>query len=305
MRRSMTVLMMVLAMGFWLVATAPAAAPIKPIPDERPAAEEPAPPAAGESAPAAEEPAPAPAEEAKPGGPIDGVVRPPDVQKEAIEAQVQPLPGTDLTGMGEVAIVEELARARKAYLRALEALRQHYVERGNATKAKWAETEIEAFSKVPDLRYLTISEIAGPELKPLRTIEAADALYREGLDYKNYPAFPPAKKDYLKRALEKFETIIQKYPDSDKIDDAAFRMGEIYGGWYFEDWTRAVLAYERCWQWDPKTDYPAVFNAAKIYDEKLQNRVKAVELYNRVIAESNNQDLQNQARQRIKALTGK
>jgi tetratricopeptide (TPR) repeat protein len=207
--------------------------------------------------------------------------------------------------MGEVAIVEELARARKSYLRALEALRQHYVERGNATKAKWAETEIEAFSKVPDLRYLTISEIAGPELKPLRTIEAADALYKEGLDYKNYPAFPPSKKDYLKRALEKFETIIQKYPDSDKIDDAAFRMGEIYGGWYFEDWTRAVLAYERCWQWDPKTDYPAVFNAAKIYDEKLQNRVKAVELYNRVIAESNNQDLQNQARQRIKALTGK
>jgi len=298
-----------------------------------PAAEEPAttdeelpseldePAAAEEPAPAPEEEAtPAPAEEATPPEPAETVspvtveegsrtistetpLRPVDVQEEAVEAQT--LAASDLTGMNEVALAEEVARARKAYVRALEAMRKFYDARGNAVKTRWVEEEIAAQAKVPDTKYLTVAEIAGPELKPLRSIPAADALYKEGVDYKNYPAFPPAKKDYLNRALEKFETIIKKYPDSDKIDDAAFRMGEIYGGWYFKDWARAVQAYERCWQWNPKTEYPAVFNAAKIYDESLQNRVKAVELYNRVIAESPDTDLQNQARQRIKALTGK
>ena len=82
-------------------------------------------------------------------------------------------------------------------------------------------------------------------------------------------------------------------------------MGEIYGGWYFEDWARAVQCYERCWQWNPKTPLPAMLNAAKIYDEKLKNRDKAVELYNRVIAHSQDSDQVKTAQERLKALTGK
>jgi len=82
-------------------------------------------------------------------------------------------------------------------------------------------------------------------------------------------------------------------------------MGEIYGGWYCEDWARAVQCYERCWQWDPETQYAARFNAAKIYEERLKNRIKAVELYNAVLLKSRNPDEVNQARDRIKALTGK
>jgi len=226
-----------------------------------------------------------------------------DLQSEIIEAQTEPAPATDLTGLGEVALVEEVARARNAYGRALQALTDYYMERGTAFKLEWLHSEINAFNKIPKIQYLGVAELAGPELRPMRRIPAADQLFREGINYKDYPAFPPQKKDYLKLALEKFQTIVEKYPDSDKIDDAAFRMGEIYGGWYFEDWTRAVQCYERCWQWNPKTEDPARFNAAKIYDEKLGNRVKAVELYNRVVAESNNPDLVKQASERIKTLT--
>ena len=231
--------------------------------------------------------------------------RPTQVQKEAVEAQVEPQPEVNLSGMGEVGLVEEVARVRKAYGRALVALKDYYVSRAVNAKIEWIESELAAFDKVPKIQYLVVAELAGPNLRPTRHIDAADQLFKEGMNYKDYPAFPPGKKEYLKVALDKFQTIIEKYPESDKIGDAAFRLGEMYGGWYFQDWARAVQSYERCWQWDPGTPYPALFNAAKIYDDKLKNRVKAVELYNRVVAESKDQGLVSQAQDRIKALTGK
>jgi hypothetical protein len=237
--------------------------------------------------------------------------KPGDVQKEMMEAQVRPAPReVDLSGMGEVGLAEEVARARKAYARALAAIKDHYLARATAVKLEWVTAELDALDRVPKIQYLTVAEMAGPNLRPIRRIEAADQLYEEGTQYKNYPAMPfpmsnPGKDTYLKKALEKFQTIIEKYPESDKIDDAAFRMGEIYGGWYFNDFARAVECYQRCWEWNPKTDLPAIFNAAKLYEEKLNNRTKAVELYNRVLAESANEELQKQAVDRIKALTGK
>jgi hypothetical protein len=231
--------------------------------------------------------------------------RPSDVQAEAMEAQVRPSVEPRLAGMGEVGLVEAVAAARKQYERTLEALKAYYVDRGHNAKIEWVESELRGYAATPKPRYLLAAEIAGPELRPARPIEAADQLYEEGMHFKNYPAFPPGKKDYLKVALEKFRTIIEKYPQSDKIDDAAFRMGEIYGGWYFQDYARAVMSYERCWQWNPETQHPARFKAAKIFEEKLKNRAKAVELYNEVIARTQDEELAKQAQERIRALTGR
>jgi len=245
------------------------------------------------------------AEETPPVAKPQKMRKPEEIQKEVVEAQIAPAGEAELAGQNEVALVEEVARTRKAYDRALVALKDYYLARANATKLDWVNSELAAFEQVPKIQYLGVAELASPTLRPTRRIEAADQLYAEGINYKDYPAFPPGKKDYLKTALQKFQTIIEKYPNSDKIDDAAFRMGEIYSGWYFQDYTRAVQCYERCWQWNPRTDHPALFNAAKIYDEKLKNRAKAVELYNRVLAESANENLKNQALSRLKALTGK
>ena len=231
--------------------------------------------------------------------------RPTDLQAETIEAQIGPTVKMDVSGLGEVGLVEEVARIRKTYGRALKALRDFYTERGTVHKLEWITSEMTAFEKVPKIQYLIVPELAGPDLRPTRSIEAADQLYAEGVHYKDYPAFPPGKKDYLKIALEKFRTIIEKYPESDKIDDAAFRMGEIYGGWYFQDYARAVQSYQRCWEWNSKSEHPALFNAAKIYDEKLKNRVKAVELYNRVVAETADEAKINEAQNRLRALTGR
>jgi hypothetical protein len=234
-----------------------------------------------------------------------------ELEVETTEAEVAPQPrAINPAGMGEIGLVEEVTRARKAYAQALANLKDFYNSRGSDQKITWVSTELDAFDKVPKMQYLTVAELGGPNLKPARRIEAADKLFEEGIQFKNYPALPaplsnPGKDTYLKKAIDKFQTIIEKYPDSDKIDDAAFRLGEIYGGWYFEDWTRAVQCYERCWQWNPRTEFPAMLNAAKIYEENLKKRDKALELYNRVLAESNDPDQIKKARDRIKSLTGK
>ena len=218
---------------------------------------------------------------------------------------VGPKAAEPVAGLGEIGLVDQVTQTRKAYEKALLALKDFYIARGTAVKTQWVDAELEAFNQIPKTQYLGVAELAGPNLKPLKRIDAADQLFMEGISFKNYPAFPPAKKDYLKTALDKFQTIIEKYPESDKIDEAAFRMGEIYGGYYFEDWARAVECYQRCWQWNPKTPLPAILNAAKIYEDKLKARDKAVELYNRVITESQDPDQVKTAQEHLKALTGK
>jgi tetratricopeptide (TPR) repeat protein len=251
---------------------------------------------------------PAPTPTAEVIGPPPAPVIPPkaiEIQKENVEAQVTPQPEEATPGLGEIGLVDEVTRARLAYQKALLTLKDFYMKRGNAVKTQWVDDELAGLDKTPKAQYLGVAELAGPGLKPTKRIDAADQLFKEGISFKDYPAFPPGKKDYLKTALEKFQTIIEKYPESDKIDDAAFRMGEIYGGWYFEDWTRAVQCYERCWQWNPKTIEPALLNAARIYEDKLKNRGKAIELYNRVITESPDTEQTKAAQDRLKALTGK
>ena len=228
----------------------------------------------------------------------------PRSRERPMEMQVPPaMPATSTRS--EVETVEHLAVARESYRTALEALKQYYVSAGNATKLAWVEKELAGFMTADKFHYLNEMELSGADLRGTQSIPAADQLFKEALEFKNYPAWPDIKKEKLVLALQKFRTIITDYPTSDKIAGAAFRMGEIYEGFYFQDPVRAVQCYERSWQWNPKTEYPAKFNAAKLYDEKLMNRAKAVELYNLVVLEDSNPDHVKYAVKRIKELTGK
>jgi len=228
----------------------------------------------------------------------------PRSRERPMEMQVPPaMPATSTHS--EVETVEHLAVARESYRTALEALKQYYVSAGNATKLAWVERELAGFASSDKFHYLNEMELAGADLHGTMSIPAADQLFKEAMEFKNYPAWPDIKKEKLIVALQKFRTIITDYPMSDKIAASAFRMGEIYEGFYYQDPVRAVQCYERCWQWNPKTEYPAKFNAAVLYDEKLFNRAKAVELYNIVVLEDSNPDHVKQALKRIKALTGK
>jgi len=83
--------------------------------------------------------------------------------------------------------------------------------------------------------------------------------------------------DKLRGALNKFNQLIERFPSSNKIDDAAYRAGRIYE--HFRDWDIAAVYYQRCFQWNDVTAYPARFRAAFILDQRLLQRTEALTLY--------------------------
>jgi tetratricopeptide (TPR) repeat protein len=206
----------------------------------------------------------------------------------------------------EVDLVEELARARQNYRQYLRALITYYNEKGFRHKAVWAERELKDLDMVKTYRYLVDAEVPGAQLRPRDSIAEADALFDDGVNYMKQgghgvPLLYNTRK--LKKALEKFNRIIREYPTSDKIDDAAFYAGEIYKE-YFNDNLRAVQYYRRVWEWNPETTHPARFQAAVVYDYRLHDRDRALELYQQVLEhEQFNRSNVRWAVDRIKQLT--
>jgi TolA-binding protein len=110
----------------------------------------------------------------------------------------------------------------------------------------------------------------------------------------------------LKKAIEKYDQFIVKYPTSDKIDDAAFRTGRIYET--LQDYDNAVKNYQRAYQWNPQTPTSARFKAAYILDNKLGRRADALQIYQEALSKITSSNEHRQwvvyAEQRVKELTG-
>jgi tetratricopeptide (TPR) repeat protein len=180
---------------------------------------------------------------------------------------------------GEIDIVEHLTASRHAYRQALASLVDYYSKAGNHMKLTWAEKEFKGLTTIPQYRYLFEAELAGPDLRATKSISEADKLFNEALNScgkaKEMMLFVDDKQ--LRSALDKFNQLIIKYPSSDKIDDAAFRAGEIYE--HFKEYSIAAVYYNRAYQWDPETNYPARFKTAYVLDKYLRNRIEALPLY--------------------------
>ena len=191
--------------------------------------------------------------------------------------------GADLERNTEVELVEQMARGRTNYQQNLELLKEFYDRQGNQMKTTWAQQELEHLRLGPQRPYLVVAEIAGPDLRASTAIVEADLLYREGLEYFKEATsglFMDKKKLYL--AIDKFNELITTFPHSDKIGDAAFQLGEIHNK-HMKDPVTALLYYQRVWQWDPQTPMPARFGAARVYDEQLFDRARALQLYEQAI----------------------
>ena len=205
----------------------------------------------------------------------------------------------------EVDLVERLAKARADYKRLLVLLNNWYLDHGYYEKAEWAAKEYADLKLVRTYPYLVEIEVQKTDLKPTDSIAKADELYEQALKLYHEGQILPLVNDKkkLKEALDKFITLIKKYPNSDKIDDAAFYAGEILKE-YFNDNVQAVKYYELAMKWDPHTPQPVRFECAVIYDFRLHNREKALEMYKRVLSEEADLDRTNTsfAATRIKQL---
>ncbi len=204
----------------------------------------------------------------------------------------------------EIDLVEQVAAHRRAYRQSLVLLAQHYNVVGDNRKLRWAEEELRSLDRMPQYRYIIDAEVLPPTLTASERIPAADTLYLDAVETQREaePIGILKDEELLRVALDKYNQLIRRYPTSDKIDDASHRMGGIYE--YFKDYEIALLCYQRAYQWNPDTPYPARFMAAQILDKRLHRRAEALELYQEaVLREAKFQDWKSYGERRIKELS--
>ena len=184
---------------------------------------------------------------------------------------------------GEADIVEQMIANRKAYRQGLELLIKNYTRTGNNMKLEWAKKELVELDAIPQYNYIIEAGVAGPELKPTTSISEADYMYDDAVrtEEKARALVVINNENLLRVALDKYNQLIRKFPTSDKIDDAAYRAAKIYED--FKDYSIALLYYQRVYQWEPDTTYPAEFKAAFILDRILYRRAEGLELYKKAV----------------------
>jgi len=211
-----------------------------------------------------------------------------------------------LAQAGEVDLVEQLIQYRTSYRRTLQQLHDYYEQHGYEEKRLWAQGELQDIGRIRPYHYLYDSEIARLDLSPRDRIVEADALYKEALAVAaqaghGTPVFFNQEK--MGQALAMLKQLIRTYPMSDKIDDAAFHCGEMLKEYYKNQDSVAVQWYERAWTWDPATPHPARFQAAVVYDYRLHDRKRALELYRAALTTESSRSNRHFALARIKELT--
>ncbi len=195
------------------------------------------------------------------------------------QASIATTKGFAVPGATEVDLVEHLAETRQTYRESVERLVKYYRSSGDAEKLQRAKHELSAIDEVPKYAYLMTAEGLPSNLMATSDIEEANILFNEAMRlYKEAGGLLIITDEgKLRGALNKFNQLIKTYQSSNKIDDAAYRAGRIYE--HFQDWQVAAVYYQRCFQWNDVTQYPARFRAGFILDQRLRMRKEALTLY--------------------------
>lgn len=208
-------------------------------------------------------------------------------------------------GPSDMEIVERVLANRRNYQIALEQLRSHYLATGDLERAKWAEEELIQFHRISKQAYRLDLDVPPPLLKAEQNIPEANELYRRAMTYKDKGWAGNEYVDNQRRAELLFQQLLTNYPQSDKIDDAAYQLGDIYESRAYKQYRRAALYYERCFQWNPNTQFDARIRAARLYDKYLQERSHAMDLYKEVTTHETDTKRIAEAQKRITDLSGK
>lgn len=195
--------------------------------------------------------------------------------------------GESLAGADEHLLVEYVIAARTDYLNAMRNLLAFYRgAAGDSYKAQRVANVIERFDPVYTYKYFLDAEMPPANLRPMQVIPEAEQMYEQAvkLHRQGKGLIPGLGTSYTKQrqALLLFLDLVNKYPQSTKIADSAYYIGEIYKE-YFKEYIRAVAWYLRAVEWDPNLTQPARFQAAVVSDYHLFNRTQAIELYRQVI----------------------
>ncbi len=187
----------------------------------------------------------------------------------------------------EVDLVEEMMLHRSMYARYLGVLISYYSEQGHENQANRARSEFNDLRRVKQYRYIIETEAPAAPLRPLESIAEADRLFQRGQELMHkggHNVIVWYHAGTMKEALSTFKELVEKYPTSDKVDDAAYFIAEIHKEYNQErDNEIAIEWYQKAIAWNPGLDYPAWSHVAHIYDFRMHDREKALEWYQKVL----------------------
>jgi TolA-binding protein len=222
----------------------------------------------------------------------------------AVVAQQPNRPFLPTKGHGptsDVELVEKVLAARRDYQVSLEALRAHYISVQDTERERWTEEELREFHRINKQAYNLDLDVPPPTLKAEKNIPEANELYKRAMTYKE-KGYGNDYTDNQRRAELLFQQILTSYPESDKIDDAAYRLAEMYEGKSYKQYRRAEVYYERTFQWNPNTQFDARLRAARLQDKVLLNRTEAVRLYEEVLQHETDPTWEAEAKKRLQEL---
>jgi tetratricopeptide (TPR) repeat protein len=201
-------------------------------------------------------------------------------------------------------LVEKLLTARREYQNLMEQLRAYYIGTGDLEKARRVEEELVQYHRIPKHPYILGMEVPPPTLQGNINIPEANELYRRAMLFKD-KGWGTDYNDNQRRAELLFQQLLTNYPQSDKIGDAAYQLGDIYESKAFRHYDRAAAYFERCYEWNPKTQLDARLRAAHLYDRNLNERNKAIEIYKDITTHETDAKRLEEANRRLSELGAK
>ena len=202
----------------------------------------------------------------------------------------------------DVELVERLLSSRKEYQASLEALRAHYIGQSDLDRARWAEEELIQYHRIPKQAFRLDLDVPPPKLEAAHNYPEANELYRQAMSFKD-KGWGTDFVDNQRRAELLFQKLLSNYPQSDKISDTAYQLGDVYESRAYKQYPRAAAYFERCFQWNPKTQFDARMRAARLYERNLNDRNRAIEIYKEVISHETDDKRVEEARKRLADLS--
>ncbi len=207
------------------------------------------------------------------------------------------------SGASDHTLVERLMNARKEYQETLEAMRAYYIAVGDLERARWAEDELLQYHRITKQAFRLDQVVPPANLKAEHNIPEANNMLLQARLYKD-KGWGQDYTDNQRRAELLLDTLLVKYPQSDKISQAAYLLGDIYEGRTYKQYARAALFFERCYQWNPKTQLDARLRAARLYEKALNERVKAIEIYREITTHESDPKRVEEAERKLTELSG-
>src|SRR5262245_16181905 len=158
-------------------------------------------------------------------------------------------------------LVRQLNSAREKYQSSLEQLRAHYLKVGDVERAKWAEDELRQYHRVSKQAFRLELDVPPPTLEAKVNVPEANELYRRAMLYKD-KGWNTDYIDNQRRAELLLQQLLSQYPQSDKIGDAAYQLGDIYESKAYKQYRRAAYYFQRCFQWNRTTKLKASLRTA-------------------------------------------